>query len=820
MKKRRFNDNWVYHSGGGSAIESLLGIEQQKMVTLPHDAAVEMPRDPSTLGGSGNGFFQEKNCYYTKNFTPDGEDTGKEFYLEFEGVYQNAFVYINGAFAGKHPYGYSPFALNITRFLVFGQPNTIKVVVKNSIASGRWYTGTGIYRNVNLLVGNRLRLVPEGIHLSTISAEEDLATVRCDATITYSGIGTRDATLTVQLLDADGTVVAENTAPVTMFEGMRKTVRQNLYVRNPRLWDVEKPNLYRYRAVIQESGAVLDEEIGTFGIRTLQLDVVHGLRINGKTVKLRGGCIHHDNGILGTAEFPHCALTRVRKLKEAGYNAIRSAHHPMSSSLLDACDRLGMLVMDEFSDVWTATKVDFDYGTHMTEWWQQDVAAMVNKDYNHPCVILYSIGNEICEAGNKHDVQWGQKITELIREIDPTRYTTNCLNMVMCVLDKIAAQYLGSADGAAEINTAMEQLGPLMEKIVRSDAVAQATQEAFGQVDIAGYNYAAVRYEPDGVQYPNRVIVGSETYPPDLDKNWELVERLPHVIGDFSWTAWDYLGEAGIGKMLYDEPARLGVYAAYPYKAAYCGDFNLIGDRRPISYWREIIWGLRRAPYLAVRPPQYHGVVRRKTEWCFTDAVRCWNWEGCEGKPITVEAYTNAQEAALYCNGRLLEKKPVGTEKKAIVLFETVYEPGALEIVAYENGIETGRDRILSAKQQVELVVSSDAQTIPADGSDICYVDVALMDDKGNLHFGACKAISIEVAGPGLVQGFGSANPNSEENYFDRTANTYEGRLRAAIRATGKGTITVTFRADGCQTKTVHITAEETAIGGWREFRA
>ena len=281
MRKSSFNDNWIYHQGGGSALDSLLGSAVQKQVTLPHDAAVEMSRDPSALGGSGNGFFQEKSCYYTKTFTPDARDSGKEFYLEFEGVYQNAFVYVNGAFAGKHPYGYSPFTLNITSFLVFGQPNTVKVVIKNSVASGRWYTGTGIYRDVNLMVASRLHLIPEGIHLSTVSAEADLATVRCDATIAHSGIGVRDVSLTVQLLDADGTVVAENTAPFTMLEGMRKTVRQNLYVKNPKLWDVENPNLYSYRAIVKEAEQTVDEEIGTFGIRTVQLDAVHGLRING-----------------------------------------------------------------------------------------------------------------------------------------------------------------------------------------------------------------------------------------------------------------------------------------------------------------------------------------------------------------------------------------------------------------------------------------------------------------------------------------------------------------------------------------------------------
>lgn len=216
--------------------------------------------------------------------------------------------------------------------------------------------------------------------------------------------------------------------------------------------------------------------------------------------------------------------------------------------------------------------------------------------------------------------------------------------------------------------------------------------------------------------------MGSETYSANLDKNWALAEELPYAIGDFSWTAWDYWGEVGIGKMFYDASVGLGVYADFPYKAAYCGDFNLIGDRRPISYWCQIIWGLRNRPYLAVRPPQYHGLEHRKTDWGFTDAVPCWEWDGYEGKPITVEAYTDAQEAALYCNGKLLERKPVGMEKTALVLFETVYEPGVLEIVAYTKGAETSRDRIVAPKAQMQLNAHSDAQTIPADGRDICYI--------------------------------------------------------------------------------------------------
>lgn len=821
MQKQSFHAGWMFQEGGGSALAALTGAAKPpRPVRLPHDASIQKDRNPNEPNGSGNGFFREENYNYTKEFMLEEEAEGKNVWLEFEGVYQNAYVYINGSFAGKCPYGYGNFYVDATRFVKFGQPNTIKVVVKNGIPSGRWYTGGGIYRDVNLMVADRLHLIPDGIHLATVELEADQAVIRSEAVIEYTGIGVKDVTLTVELLDSKAQVAASASMPITVEEHSRQTYRQMLFVENPVLWDAEHPNLYRYRAYITADGVVTDEEFGSFGIRSLSLDRKHGLRVNGKVVKLRGGCIHHDNGITGTAEFAHAADFRVKKLKEAGYNAIRSSHYPMSRRLLEACDRYGMYVMDEFADVWTSTKVDFDYGTHMAEWWEHDVTNLVNKDYNHPCVIFYSIGNEIPETGNRFDVQWGKRLADKIRSLDDSRYVTNSLNLMLSIMDRMgeimssmkaeAAQKAeaAGADGSQEINSMMSNMGDLMNTLIASEIAGNATREAFAQVDLAGYNYAACRYEQDAELYPNRIMVGSETYPRDLDVNWELVEKHPYLIGDFSWTAWDYLGEAGIGKITYGEKQGLSFYAPYPYKAAYCGDMNLLGDRRPVSYWREIIWGLRRAPYLAVQPPMYHDVEHAMTSWSMTDAVRSWNWKGQEGRPVTVEVYTDAEFAALWINGRMIEKKAVGETKKALVLFETVYEPGELEVVVYRDGQEAGRDKIVTASEKVQLLAAADTTVIPADGSDICYVELAMVDENGRLNPDADKTVHIEAEGAGEVIGFGSADPASEENYFDPSAKAYEGRLRAAIRGTGEtGSIRVTLRAEGCEDAVVELTA-------------
>ena len=819
MKKQKFNQNWIFTIGSGSSLDALAGGNNTaKQVTLPHDASIGRERNPEEPNGSGNGFFREESYVYTKTFSMNADDKDKNVYLEFEGVYQNAFVYVNNSFAGKCPYGYSNFYVDITKYLNYNEPNALKVVVENGVPSGRWYTGGGIYRDVNLMIAGRLHLVPDSVQLAAIEVEDDQAIIRAKSTIAYTGIGIREITLCTELMDAEGNVVAADEMSVTVEEHSEQEYQQKMYVPNPNRWDAENPYLYTYRTYIKENDSVIDEETRTFGIRKLQLDTKHGLRVNGKVVKLRGGCIHHDNGIIGTAEFTHSAEARVKKLKETGFNAIRSAHYPMSRKLLEACDKYGMYVMDEYSDVWVSTKVEFDYSTQMTEWWEHDIENLVKKDYNHPCVIMYSIGNEIPEAGNKFDVQWGKKLADKLRSLDDTRYTTNSLNLLLAIMNDLpklmaqnaAAQAAANTekDQPQEINSMMNNLGAMMAQFMASDFAAEKVKEACAQVDITGYNYAAARYEIDGKLFPNRILVGSETNPPDLDKNWELVEKLPYVIGDFDWTAWDYIGETGIGKINYTDQQSMGFYALYPCKIAYCGDINILGNRRPISYWRELIWGLRKAPYIAVQLPQHYGEPQSTTQWSMSDAVRSWNWNGYEGKPVKVEVYAAADEVELLINGQSVERKKVGETKKYITIFDTTYHAGKVEVIAYSDGKECGRDEILTASDEVVIAAKADRTQIPADGSDIAYIDICMQDASGILNPNADKAVSISLDGPGEIMGYGSADPESEENYYDTVAKAYEGKLRAAVRGTGEtGKIVVTLSADGLESVKVDVEA-------------
>lgn len=815
MKWQSFNTGWSFARTDGTSLSAMFQqTVSAEQVTLPHDASVTTERDG--VGSTpGNGFFREENYVYTKLFSLDAAEHGKQVFLLFEGVYQNAFVYVNNSFVGKHAYGYTPFRLDITDAVNFAEENEVKVIVRNGVNSGRWYTGGGICRDVSLAVCDRLHL--SGVRLSTVELEEGLAVLEAQADVCYTGAELRKAELEVTLFDAEGREAARSHMPFTVKGGAQETYQRRLYVSAPQTWDAEHPYLYSYRARLLESGTVLDEEEGTFGIRKLSLDPVNGLRVNGKQVLLRGGCVHHDNGILGAVEYREAAERRVRKLKEAGFNAVRSSHYPISRAMLEACDRLGMYVLDEFTDVWTSCKVIFDYSFSLTEHWEEDLTAMVYKDYNHPSVLLYSIGNEIPEVGNRLDVLWGKRFADKIKALDPTRYTTNAINTLLAGMDVLiqlgkksgAAAAMSSGSGAsqrpAEINNAMANLGELIKALVKNPAVTAAISEGCEQLDVVGYNYAAARYEDEAKLNPNRILLGTETNPKDLAVNWALVKKLPNVIGDFDWTAWDYLGETGIGVITYDDE-KSAMYAPYPCRTAYCGDLNLIGDRRPISYWRQIVWGSREAPYLCVQPPRSYGKTKHLNGWSKTDAVRSWNWKGFEGQPVRVEVYADAAEAELLINGVSVGRKVIGEEEAYTAFFDTVYVPGTVEAVVYRDGSETGRDSIATAGDGLRLRAEADKTVLRADGRGLSFIELSLTDARGILNPEAVRTVHASADGVRLA-GFGSAAPFSEENFYDTAAKPFEGRLLAAVRGCGSaGRGTVTFSGEGLEPVTVEYT--------------
>ncbi|TRO68555.1 glycoside hydrolase family 2 TIM barrel-domain containing protein [Streptomyces sp. IB201691-2A2] len=830
MIRTSFNDGWQTRAKVNPFAELSGTRVPFRPVTLPHDAMVEReraaPGGEVTMEGGAGAYFPGGTYEYRNTFSVPESQRGKRILFEFEGVYRDAVVFINGDYAGQRPFGYSHFFIDADRFLRFGQDNEIRVEAR-AHRDSRWYTGAGIYRDTWMLVGEVVRIPPDGVRVTTPDIDDERAVVEVATRVENDSIAIRTVDVVTEIRDADGNIVASDVSKATVLPGEPAVVRQRLYVRGPLLWGPDSPALYAADVALRDGDEDVDAEAVTFGIRSLRLDPERGLRINGGTVKLRGACIHHDNGVLGAATFARAEERRVQLLKEAGFNAIRMSHNPMSKAMLDACDRLGVLVVDEAFDVWTSGKSEFDYSLSFPEWWERDIEAMVAKDFNHLSVIMYSIGNEIPETGSPVGATWGRKLAEKVRESDHSRYVTNAVNGMLAVMSELGALARQSQEketedpektadaGAGEaedkgINTLMADAGDMMNAISASGLVTEKTAESFAVLDVAGMNYAEARYALDRDLFPHRIILGTETFPTRIDGNWRLVEQHGHVIGDFTWTGWDYLGEVGIGRPQYLTPGtpRPSHTAPYPYLVAGCGDLDITGHRRPASYYREIVFGLRAQPYLAVRRPEHHGETYAGTPWAWSDTVSTWTWPGFEGEPVTVEVYGDADEVELLVNGSSLGRRAVDEDHRFRTEFDTTYEPGELLAVTYRDGAETGRHTLRSTTGPVGLRAEADRSVITANGGDLAYITLTLTDTDGTLHTAADRPVRLEVSGAGVLLGFGSADPSTEERFDAAERRTYEGRALAVLRPTGPGKIRLLASAPECDPVEVVVTVD------------
>lgn len=794
MKRTAFNEGWQFRSKVNPFAE-LGGVSAPYAdVVLPHDALIHEQRDPDGEGAVA--FFPAGAYQYRKSFIPSSDLEGKRIALEFEGVYRDVTVHINGAFAGQRPYGYSGFVIDADRFLRPGEENLIEVESRHG-GDSRWYTGAGIYRDVWLHVGSSVHIPVDGVRIIAEDIEADGAVVEVDVTVASTSSRRETVDVAVTLLDAEGAEVARGSVPVTVDANDRSRSRQRLYVRAPRLWSAESPTLYSAAVELVADGAAIDDTSASFGIRRLQVDPVHGLRVNGEVVKLRGACVHHDNGILGAATFGDAEERRVRLLKEAGFNAIRSSHNPMSVAMLEACDRLGVYVMDETFDMWTSNKMPHDYSLHFTEWWERDVESMVAKDFNHPSVIMYSIGNEIPETGSPAGGLTGRALAEKVRELDPTRYVTNAVNGMLAVMDdikKLAAQR-GQGDGdAAGINTLMAGPGEFMNQIGSSALVTEATAESFGVLDVAGMNYLDARYAMDKELFPNRVIVGTETFPTRIDHNWALVTEHAHVIGDFTWTGFDYLGEVGIGRAHHlAEGETPSLSAPYPWIAAWCGDLDLIGGRRPASFYREIVFGLRKDPYIAVSRPGNDDKTFYAGPWTWSDSIGSWTWTGHEGTPLAVEVYSDADEIELTLDGDVIGTAPAGAANRYTAEFTVPYRPGELTATAIRRGVRAESFSLSSAGDADRL----DATVESGGRGELVFVEVAVTDADGRIDTSADPIINVRVDGDGELAAVGSGNPAPTDTYDGPHHTTYDGAALVVVRRTGSGPVTVVISTPG-----------------------
>ena len=800
MIKTNWNNDWLFWNSK-DAFALVWDIpDMAKKVQLPHDAMLESPSHEGSLNGGNTGFYDGGSYTYVKMYESKPGDRQRNIVLQFDGVYMNTFVYVNGQLAVNRPYGYSQFYAPISHLLKEEGENEIRVQVRNgAMANSRWYSGSGIYRDVYLLTSGPTYIKEESLHVVTENCSEKEATIKITANVVNKDFEGKELYVLYRIFDKAGNQVGTEKSFIFVKGGEEKLSSARIHLKNPKLWSEDTPGLYTVKAILLERDSEIDSDETTFGIRTLSLDVANGLRVNGKTVKLRGACIHHDSGILGAKTYAEVEYRRVKILKEAGFNAIRMAHHPAAPALLKACDELGMYVMDETFDMWTRAKSDYDYNLFFNDWWKEDVTAMVMKDYNHPSVILYSIGNEIPEIGTNMGSSLAAEMSQLCHTLDSTRYTLAGINGVFAAGDSVpqitadVAGEVAATDDSVNVNDFMTIMDKYMDKIVVHPCITAVLKKACAATDIAGYNYMTSRYALDAKEEPNRVMVGSETYPPEIATNWREIMKYPQVLGDFTWTGWDYLGEAGVGIPAYNW-GEGGFGAKYPVKLAYTGDIDILGFRRPLSYYREIVFGRRTAPYIAVQDPNHYGENLIKTPWVMSDATSSWTFTGCENKPVIVEVYSNADEVELFCNGTSLGRKPVTVADNFRVLFETTYQPGTLKAVSFVSGKATGEYELTTATGNIRLKAEFDENT--KENSDIVFVNLSLEDAAGNVFTDSDTEISIDLEGDGELLGFGSANPKSQEDYLGNKATTFGGRVMAIIRRTSKERLVVKAQAN------------------------
>ncbi|SHN39510.1 glycoside hydrolase family 2 TIM barrel-domain containing protein [Cryptosporangium aurantiacum] len=812
MRRTSFNEGWFVaeEASSGAPVGP---------VTVPYDAMLFEPRNARTPNGFHTGFFPGGVYRYSKTFVAPEEWRDQHVLVEFEGVYLRSEVFLNGRLIGGRPSGYAEFTVPLHGGLEFGTDNVLEVVAHNDrLPNSRWYSGSGIYRPVHLLVGPQAHIAPEGPRFTTEAVQDGSATVGIATRIVNDGAVARSVTISTVLVLPSGARVGPVMERIRLAPGESTTVRQTAAIVGAALWSPETPHLHTGTVRLLGGEELLDEAAAEFGIRTLTADSRHGLRLNGVPVKLRGACIHHDNGPIGAHTLDAAEHRRVRILKESGYNAIRSAHNPVSRATLRACDRLGVLVMDELTDVWWRTKQPFDYGLDFEEWWERDLEAMILKDVNHPSVIMYSIGNEIAETATPRGVRLSQAMAGRARDLDPTRLVTNgingFLNLIASMNDEKVARKAEAARARGEsfgknlivvLNHVMGVLEKVLPHLVRLPRVDRRTRDAFAALDVAGYNYMAGRYRKDTQRYPDRLIVGTETNPPDTARVWREIEALPQVLGEFAWTGWDYVGEAGIAAIEYDQPRRL----FKPYPALLAGEpvIDITGFAQPQAYLNQVAWRLRTDPYIAVHEVQHSGRKRVSNSWRSGNVVHSWSWEGFEGTAATVEVYADAARVDLVLNGAVVGSASIGAQQAFTGRFTVVYRPGELAAIAYdETGTEIGRDVLRSTSEILRLRLEPETEGLIADGSDLLYVPISLTDDDGRVKPLADRLVDLHVDGAATLLGFGSAQPITAEAFTGTSHSTYRGRALAVLRAGhAPGDVTITATAQGCDPVSVTV---------------
>lgn len=762
MIKLDFNNSWMWrrlHQGAWQEVD------------LPHDALLFEQRKEGMPSGVNLGWCECHDYEYAKTFLLPEDYKDKELTFEFEGVYRNAEVYVNGQLAQKRPYGYTNFYVPANKYLRFGAENSIYVIAKNADQpNSRWYSGAGIYRPVHLLITDKRCIKRNGIKIKTLQIYPAIVEI----SIATSCEG--EVSLRIERGEKVFTYRAST---------KQNTVTFQVQIDNADLWSPDSPALYdltvKFYADVRQT---------RFGIRTISCTPEQGFRLNEERVILRGACIHHDNGILGARCYREAEYRKIALLKECGYNAIRSAHNPCSKAMLDACDELGMLVIDEYVDTWYIHKTRYDYADYTAKWYKKDITAMINKDFNHPSVVMYSLGNEVAETGQKAGVEFFQKMQDLCHQLDPARPVTVGVNIFFNWLhamgfgvysDKKAKENPQSKVGSAFFNALAGRMGAgLMKRMATLYPCDLKTRECYTAMDVAGYNYGISRYKHDLKKYKNRIILGSETFCADAYAFYELAKKKPALIGDFVWAGMDYLGEVGIGSWEYKEYADTFTHGV-GWIAAGSGRLDLLGNPLGEALYTKVAFELEDKPQIAVVPVSHTKEPHSPSAWKFSNAIPSWSWNGLSGKPARVEVYSRAPVVELYVNGKKVGRKKF--KKNCRFTFKVKYHDGEITAVNLDKkGNELSRNTLTTASNETVLSVTPEKSVV--NKGELCFIHLDYTDENGVVKPLTRGYIQLQVEGGELLAA-GHACPFNKDGYNHDYTDTYYGRAMAVVKATG-----------------------------------
>ncbi|MCL1858345.1 MAG: DUF4982 domain-containing protein [Oscillospiraceae bacterium] len=775
MQKICFNKSWQFANGNiPFSYWGYWGVPagDAKTVDLPHDYMIEQKRDPDSLTKRDGGYFPGGVGCYSKKFFVPADWKEKNVYIEFEGVYMNAEIRLNGNVIKRQNYGYTTFFISMEKYLKYDTENEIAVIADNSaIPNSRWYSGAGIYRYVWLYAAEKNHINFNGVYVKTKSVNNGSAVLNINTDIFRSDQEIiKDSIEHIVKDPKTGEIVAsvKYDCKINLIVN-EENYSVDVEIKNPKIWDTDSPNLYIITTNYYIDDNLTDTSETTYGIRTFSIDSQNGFILNGKQIKLKGGCVHHDNGILGSASYIRSEERKIELLKKSGFNAVRTAHNPPAPAFLDACDRLGMIVMDEAFDSWRCAKTQFDYHLVFDTDWENDLTSMILRDRNHPSILFWSIGNEIVEQkGDSGAPETSKMLYNTIK-----KYDNRPVGMAIMGFD------LTNPDFVDGINSVVACL------------------------DFVGYNYQHGSYESDKLKYPDRVIIGTETVPKDIYQSWEATLKNTNVIGDFVWTSIDYLGEAGIGRVYYtDERPEIESHLYdYPWNQAYCGDIDVCGFKRPQSYYRDILWNVSDKPKMFVRrPTKFSHESEKITYWGWNDGIEGWDFDIAEGTQVVVDVYSPAVSVELFLNGESVGKNDLKELKTNFII---PYKKGELKAIDSNNNAVV----LSTSKKPAKIKLTADRDKISADG-DLAYITVEIADIDNKTVTNATSKVLFAIEGAGKLIAVGSANPKTEEMYSGNSHSAYDGKLMAVVKSQEKGKLKLIAISDGLEKAEISIEVE------------